>query len=187
MRRWSNVDLHLVPNPGMPEPHPKREGAMEFPEEPPAQLMAQEFGALIDECFDLGNRDVAATWVPSFILGFAAAWLVLAATDNLLLFFVTLAIGWPTLWAALAWIARTLFTRPRFRRVCRTIEALAEQHHASHERMRMLWNCAWVVRARTRRLRFLEIRAEEAIVKQFPWLRDEAPSATSGQSPKQPA
>jgi hypothetical protein len=160
---------------------------MQFPEEPPAQRMAQEFGALIDECFDLGNRDVTATWVPSFILGFAAAWLVLAVTNNLLLFFVTLVIGWPTLWAALAWLARTLFTGPRIRQVCRTIDALAAKHHASHERMRVLWNCAWEVRAHSGRLRFLEIRAEEAIFKQFPWLRDEAPVAKSGQSPKLPA
>lgn len=157
---------------------------MPFPEEPPAQLMAHEFGALIDECFDLGNRDVTATWVPSFLLAFAAAWLVLAATNNYLLFFVTLVIGWPALWAALAWIARTLFTGPRFRQVCRTIKALAEQHHASHARMRMLWDCAWEERLQSGRRRFLETRAEEAILKQFPWLRDEAPAAKSGQSPR---
>lgn len=155
---------------------------MQFPEEPPAQQLAQEFGALVDECFDLGNRDLTLTWIPSFVLALALASLVLAATQSaplyltLPLFVVTLLVAWGTLWCSLAWIVRTFFTRRLLHQRCQAINTLATRRHVSHERMRALWDRAWTIRGATGRLRFMEARAEHAILREFPWLASEAPA-----------
>lgn len=187
MHRWSNVDLHLVPNPGMPEPHPKREGAMEYPNDLPGDLILEEFYALADRCYRLGKRDDTWTLFPSAFVALAIATVLLAATHALLLFGAALLAVWLTLWRGGAWILRRTVTRRQLRRACDAVDRFAQEHRLSHERVRTLWYRVWELRSRVAPLGMFEDKAERAILACLPYLRapedvDHA-SEDSGDSP----